>query len=287
MRLRNPLFAPADSERKVTKAYASEADAVILDLEDSIAPSAKAAARKAATDRLASDTGRPGIIVRVNPRDTEWYLPDLAAVAPRQPDAILLSKCAGPGDLQALDHHREALEVAAGLPVCGIGVLALVTETAASLRCMDYAGVTPRLLALLFSAEDLAADLGIAARDADGAHPAPIAAARSALLIAATQARVPALDTPWPDPRDPAGLQAEIAAAARDGFAGKLCIHPGQLQAAALAFTPSPGRVRWATAVVDLFAANPNAGVLTLDGKMLDRPHLKLAERILAAAAPD
>ncbi len=168
MRLRNPLFAPADSERKVIKAYASEADAVILDLEDSIAPSAKAAARNAATARLASDTGRPGIIVRVNPRDTEWYLPDLAAVAPRRPDAILLPKCAAPADLQALDHHLEALEVAAGLPVGGIGVLALVTKTAASLRCMDYAGVTPRLFALLFGAEDLAADFGIGARDADG-----------------------------------------------------------------------------------------------------------------------
>ena len=180
MRLRNPLFAPADSERKVTKAYASAADAVILDLEDSVAPSAKPAARNAAAARLASDAGRPGIIVRVNPRDTEWYLPDLAAVVPVQPEAILLPKCTGPADLQALDHHLEALEVATGLPVGGIGVLALATETAASLRCMDYAGVTPRLLALLFGAEDLAADLGIEARDVDGAHTAPIAAARSA-----------------------------------------------------------------------------------------------------------
>jgi len=286
MKLRNPLFAPADSERKVAKACASKADAVILDLEDSVAPSAKLAARQAVADRLASDTGRPGIIVRVNPRGTEWYLPDLAAVVPRQPDAILLPKCTGPGDLHALDHHLEALEAAAGLRVGGIGVLALATETAASLRCMDYAGVTPRLLALLFGAEDLAADLGIGARDADGAHTAPIAAARSALLVAAAQARVPALDTPWPDPRDPAGLQAEIAAAVRDGFAGKLCIHPDQVEPAASAFTPSPERVRWATAVVDLFAANPNAGVLTLDGKMLDRPHLILAKRIVAAASP-
>lgn len=144
MRLRNPLFAPADSRRKVAKAYASTADAVTLDLEDSIAPSAKLAARKAVTDRLASDTGRPGIIVRVNSRDTEWHLPDLAVVVPRQPDAILLPKCTGPGDLHALDHHLEALEAAAGLRVGGIGVLALATETVASLRCMNYAGVTLR-----------------------------------------------------------------------------------------------------------------------------------------------
>ncbi len=287
MKLRNPLFVPADSERKVTKAYASEADAVILDLEDSIAPLAKTAARQAAATRLASDSGRPGIIVRINPRDTEWYLPDLVALVPRQPEAILLPKCTGPCDLQALDHHLEALEVSMGVPVGGIGVLALATETAASLRCMDYAGVTSRLLALLFGAEDLAADLGIEARDGNGVHTAPIAAARSALLIAAVQARVPALDTPWPDLHDPAGLQAEIAAAARDGFAGKLCIHPDQLLPTEAAFTPSPERVRWAAAVSALFASDPNAGVLTLDGKMLDRPHLKLAERILAAASPD
>ncbi len=216
------------------------------------------------------------------------YLPDLVALVPRQPEAILLPKCTGPGDLQALDHHLEALEVAMGVPVGSIGVLALATETAASLRCMDdYAGVTPRLLALLFGAEDLAADLGIGARDANGVHTVPIAAARSALLIAAAQARVPALDTPWPDPHDPAGLQAEIAAAVRDGFAGKLCIHPDQLLPAEAAFTPLLERVRWAAAVSALFAADPDAGVLTLDGKMLDRPHLKLAERILAAASPD
>lgn len=287
MKLRNPLFAPADSERKVTKALASAADAVILDLEDSIAPTAKAAARGAAATLLASNLGRPGVIVRINARDTEFYLPDIAAVVPGRPEAILLPKCTGPDDLRALDQQLDALEVMCGLPLGGIGVLALATETAASLRRLDYAGVTSRLRALVFGAEDLAADLGIAARREDGTHTAPIAAARSALLVAAAEARVPALDTPWPDPRDPAGLQGETAAAARDGFAGKLCIHPDQLEAAAAAFTPAPERVRWATAVVDLFATNPTAGVLTLDGKMLDRPHLILAERIIAAASLD
>jgi len=139
----------------------------------------------------------------------------------------------------------------------------------------------------LFGAEDLAADLGIGARDANGVLTAPIAAARSALLIAAAQARVPALDTPWPNPRDPVVLQAEIAAAVRDGFAGKLCIHPDQLLPAEAAFTPSPERVQWAIAVIDLFTANPGAGVLMLNGKMLDRPHLILAERILMDAPSD
>jgi citrate lyase subunit beta/citryl-CoA lyase len=286
MRLRTPLFAPADSERKVAKALASNADAVILDLEDSVASTAKDGARATAAALLASAPDRPGIIVRVNPRDTAWYLSDLAAVVPGRPAAILLPKCTGPADLRAIDHHLEALETASGLPMGGIGVLALVTETAASLRRLNYSGITPRLRALLFGAEDLAADLGISPRDADGLYTAPIAAARSALLIAAAQAGVPAVDTPWPNPRDPAGLQAEITAAVRDGFVGKLCIHPDQVAPAAAAFTSPPERVRWAVAVRDLFAANLDAGVLTLDGKMVDRPHLKLAERILAAAPP-
>jgi citrate lyase subunit beta/citryl-CoA lyase len=284
MKLRNPLFAPADSERKVAKALASRADAVILDLEDSVAPGAKDAARAAAAKLLTSGLTRPGMIVRVNPRDTTWYLRDLAAVVPGGPAAILLPKCTGPADLQALDHQLEALEAASDLPVGDIGVLALVTETAASLRNMDYARVTPRLRALVFGAEDLAADLGISPRDKGGSLNAPIAAARAAALIAAAQAQVPALDTPWPDPRNPRGLEAEIAAAVRDGFAGKLCIHPDQIEPAAAAFTPAPDQVTWAAAVRDLFAANPDAGVLSLHGKMVDRPHLKLAERILAAA---
>jgi citrate lyase subunit beta/citryl-CoA lyase len=179
MKLRNPLFAPADSERKVAKALATSADAVILDLEDSVAPAAKDAARSAATTLLTAGPARPGLIVRVNPRDTTWYLRDLAAVVPGRPAAILLPKCTGSADLQALDHHLEVLEAASGLPVGDIGVLALVTETAASLRNMDYAGVTSRLRALAFGAEDLAADLGISPRDGEGLLNAPIAAARA------------------------------------------------------------------------------------------------------------
>src|SRR4051812_2681866 len=154
MKLRTLLFAPADSERKITKALASSADAVILDLEDSVAASAKDAARAGAAKALASSSERPGLIVRINPRDTVWYLPDLVAVVPQAPVAVLLPKCTCPDDLHALDHHLEALETASGLPVGAIGVLALVTETAASLRSMAYAGVTPRLRALLFGAED-------------------------------------------------------------------------------------------------------------------------------------
>ena len=285
MKLQTLLFCPADAERKVSRALDSAADAVILDLEDSVAASAKAAARAAAVHVLAGATTRPDLVVRINPQDTCWYLPDLVAVVPHKPRAVLLPKCTSPDALRRLDHHLEALEVANGLPAGMIAILALVTETAASLRCMAYDGVTPRLRALLFGAEDLAADFGISPRHVDGTLTAPIAAARAALLVAAAQAQVPAIDTPWPDPRDPAGLQAEIAAAVRDGFAGKLCIHPNQLAPVAAAFTPPPERVRWAEAVHRLFMDHPTSGVLVLNGKMIDRPHLKLAERILEAVA--
>jgi citrate lyase subunit beta/citryl-CoA lyase len=278
MKLRSLLFAPGDSERKAAKALASDADGVILDLEDSVAPDRKATARAMVAALL--PVARP-VVVRVNPRDTPWYLADLVAAVPGRPTAIMLPKCSGPHDLLALDHHLEALETASGLPVGGIGVLALVTETALSLRCLDYAGSPRRLLALCFGAEDLSADLGIAPRGPGGAYSAPIVAARSAMLLAAAQAGVPALDTPWPDPKDADSMVREATDAARDGFSGKLCIHPAQIAPANAAFTPSAERMLWAQRVTAAFAAAPEAGVLTLDGAMIDQPHLKLARRIL------
>ncbi len=282
MKLRTLLFAPGDSARKAEKALASTADGVILDLEDSVAAGAKAGAR-AMVAAMLPGLSRAGVVVRVNPLGTEWYLADLAAVVPGRPAALMLPKCTGVADLVALDHHLEALETAAGLEVGGIGVVALVTETAASLLAMDYRGAPARLRALCFGAEDLSADLGISPRG-PGGYLSAVAAARAMTLVAAAAAGVPAVDTPWPDPRDPAGLAAEAAAAAADGFAGKLCIHPDQLGAVAAAFTPDAARVAWAVAVRDGFAARPGAGVFVLDGKMIDRPHLRLADRILTAA---
>lgn len=284
MRLRSPLFAPGDSARKAEKALASPADAVILDLEDSVAPAAKPAARAMVAALLPGIARGRGVIVRINPHGTEWYLADLAAVVPGRPDAVLLPKCAGADDLLALDHHLEALETAAGLLVGSIGVLPLVTETAGSVLAMPaMAAAARRVIGFCFGAEDLSADLGIAPRRADHSFPAAIAHARAAMLVAAAAAGVPALDTPWPDPRDPEGLAREAATAAEDGFAGKLCIHPGQIAPVNAAFTPAPDQLAWARKVRDAFAANPGAGVFALDGKMIDRPHLKLAERILAA----
>lgn len=288
LKLRNLLFAPGDSARKSEKALASAADGVILDLEDSVALNQKAIARDMVA-ALLPGLVRPhleqsGVFVRVNPRGTPFYLADLAAVVPGRPAAIMLPKCTGLHDLLALDHHLEALETASGQEPGSIAVVALVTETAESLLSMDYRGAPSRLAGLCFGAEDLSADLGVSPRYGQpGAYPAPIAAARAATLIAAAAAGIPALDTPFPDPRDPAGLVAEAEAAARDGFAGKVCIHPDQVAPIAAAFTPSPDRVAWAIAVRDGFAERPGAGVFVLDGKMIDRPHLRLAERILAS----
>lgn len=286
MKLRSLLFAPGDSARKIDKALGIGADGVILDLEDSVAASAKEAARAQVTERLPGLAGRGDIVVRVNPRSTAWYLADLAAVVAGRPAAILLPKCTGPDDLAALDHHLEVLETAAGHMVGGIKVLALVTETAASLLAMPGPGAAGmgRVLAFCFGAEDLSSDLGIPPRLADQSYPAAIAHARAAMLVAAAAAGVAALDTPWPDHRDPVGLAKEAGVAAADGFAGKVCIHPDQVGPINAAFTPDPARVDWARRVRDGFAANPNAGVFALEGKMIDRPHLRLAERILAAA---
>jgi len=284
MKLRSPLFAPGDSARKMAKALASEADAVVLDLEDAVVDANKEAAR-AAVAALLPTLSRPGVIVRVNPRGTPWYLADLAAVVPGRPAAMLLPKCAGPEDLGALDRHLEALETAAGLTAGSIGVLALVTETAASVVALgQYREVPRRLVAFVFGAEDLSADLGISPRGPDGAYPAPVAVARAQTLVAAAACGVVALDTPFPDPRDPEGMRREAEAAAADGFAGKVLIHPAQIAQAHAAFSPSPERLRWARAVRDGFAARPDAGTFALDGKMVDRPHLKLALRILDAA---
>ena len=286
MRLRSPLFAPGDSARKIEKAVASAADAVIIDLEDSVAASAKEASRPAVAGAVRANRGRD-IIVRVNPRGTQWYLGDLAVVIPSRPGAILLPKCTGAADLRALDHHMEALEAASGFEIGSIKVIALVTETAPSLFTLgQYAGVANRLVALGFGAEDISGDLGVPPRRADGAYPAPVVAARAATLAAAAAAGIVAIDTPWTDFRDPGGLRAEAENAVADGFVGKFLIHPDQIEITNAVFSPSAEQLDWARRVRDAFAQNPDAGVFALDGKMIDRPHLRLATRILAAAEP-
>lgn len=287
MRLKTLLFAPGDSPRKTEKALASAADAVVLDLEDSVAAPAKPDARQVVAARLramADDPRRACAIVRVNPRGTPWYLDDLAAVIPAGTATVMLPKCTGPEDLRALDHHLEALEAAAGRPVGSVRVVPIVTETAASVFTLgQYGPVAGRVAAFCFGAEDISADLGVVPRP-NGAYTAAVVFARGAVLAAAASIGVPALDTPWPDPRDPEGLRREAEQAAADGFAGKILIHPDQIDIVNAVFTPPPEQVQWAERVRDHFAANPDAGVFALDGKMIDRPHYRLAQRILSAA---
>ncbi|MBV8704421.1 MAG: CoA ester lyase [Acetobacteraceae bacterium] len=287
MQLKSPLFAPGDSARKIDKALASAADAVILDLEDSVAAPAKPEARAAVAARLralGADPRRQSVIVRVNPRATPWYLADLAAVVPAGAAAVMLPKCDGPEALRALDHHLEALEAASGRAVGEVRVVAIATETAGSVFTLGaYAPAPARLAALCFGAEDISADLGAAPRHPDGGYNAAALFARAQVLAAAGALGVPAIDTPYPDPRDPDGLRREAALAAADGFAGKILIHPDQIDIVNAAFTPPPEQVRWAERVCAHFAANPDSGVFALDGKMIDRPHHRLALRVLAA----
>ena len=199
-------------------------------------------------------------------------------------DFVMLPKCGGSVDVARLADQLSALEVAANQPVGATAILPLVTETAAALAALDYRGASDRLRALIMAGEDLAADLGVDARDHRGMHPL-LADARRNVAVAAAAAGVPAIDTPFPDPRDAAGLATEASEAARLGFAGKLCIHPVQIEAVHTAFRPSAERITWAQAVIGAFSAAPGEGVTLLDGKMIDRAHLRLAERYVSAAS--
>lgn len=276
---RSLLFAPADSERKVSKALSSSADIVILDLEDAVAPPGKDKAREIACAALASPRARP-IAVRINAADTPWYLKDVAAIGVLAPEVIVLPKSSGSTDVLRLADQLSVLESLSGMPVGKTGILPLVTENAASLANLDYRTARSRLMALGFAGEDLAADLGIKGRDATGMNPL-LTHARLAVALAAATAGVPAIDTPFPDPSDPDGLKDETYEAARLGFSGKMCIHPGQIDAVHSAFCPSQTSLDWAQAVVAAFAATPGEGVTVLDGKMIDVAHLRLARRWL------
>jgi citrate lyase subunit beta / citryl-CoA lyase len=287
--VRSWLFVPGDSAAKQQKAAASAADALILDLEDSVAPERLREARERVRDFLASRRPRSAqqLWVRVNALASGKLADDLAATMPGAPDGYVLPKvsCA-----------REALEVADLLPSlerehgCAPGATKLVviaTETAHSLLALsDYATTAnARLAGLTWGAEDLSAALGATAYAADGSLTFTFELARSLCLIAAGAAGVPAVDGVCVDFRNTDALNREAARACRDGFLGKLAIHPAQVAPINAAFSPQPHEVARARAVVAAFAAAPEAGVLSLDGQMLDRPHLLRAQRILERAA--
>ncbi|HEY1259135.1 MAG TPA: CoA ester lyase [Stellaceae bacterium] len=285
--MRSFLFVPADSERKLARAPESGADALILDLEDSVVPQNRPLARAQARAFLES-TGAAAFRrwVRINPLAGDAALDDLAAVAPVRPDGILLPKCV-PEDLRRLDHYLDAFEAAAALPRGAIQIIAIATETPTALFALGgYAGVSARLAGITWGAEDLAASIGGNNRRLDGSYDDIYLLARSLCLAAAAAAGVAPIDTIYTDFRDAEGLASECAAARRSGFTGKMAIHPAQIAAINTAFSVAEAERAWARKVVELFAANPDAGTIALDGKMLDRPHLTLARRLLGLGAP-
>jgi citrate lyase subunit beta/citryl-CoA lyase len=287
--MRSLLFVPADSPAKLGKALGCGADALILDLEDSVAPERKLAARDGAVAFLAQalpQPGRPRLIVRVNALATGLTDADLDAVAAARPDAIMLPKAEGGASVVHVDAKLCVREALAGLDEGGIGIIPIATETAASLFVAGtYRDASRRLLALTWGAEDLATDLGAEAnRDADGRFLDPFRLARTLCLAGAAAAQVPALDTVYVDFRNEAGLRRECEAACRDGFAGKMAIHPAQVATINAVFTPKPEAVATARAIIAAFAATPGAGVIGIAGVMYDRPHIAKAERLLARA---
>ncbi|MCC7281180.1 MAG: CoA ester lyase [Acetobacteraceae bacterium] len=279
--LRSFLFVPADSERKLARAAEAEADVLLLDLEDSVGAERKKAARAMAADWLRS-AARPSAFVRVNAFDTGLTFLDLAAVMPARPDGIMLPKCAGAADVARLAAALDALEAREAIAPGGTRIMPIATETAGALFTLgQYAGASPRLVALTWGAEDLAAVVGARANKHRGRFDDLFRLARALCLAGAAAADVAAIDTVYPDFRDGTGFARECADARRMGFTGKMAIHPGQVSAINDAFTPSVEEREHAQAIVDAFAASPGAGVVSLHGRMVDRPHLIAARRLL------
>ncbi|WP_116089651.1 HpcH/HpaI aldolase/citrate lyase family protein [Sphingomonas crusticola] len=273
MRLRSLLFVPGDRPDRMEKALSSGADALILDLEDAVAPARKAEARLAVTSFLQRDRFIP-LLVRINPLGSPYIDDDLAAIRATHADAIMLPKAEGAASIRALANWT-------GLPI-----LPIATETPSAIFALgSYRDVVDRLFGLTWGAEDLPAAIGATtAREPDGRYTAPIETVRSLALFAAHSAGVAAIETVYPAFRDLDGLAAYAERGARDGFTGMMAIHPDQVRVINQAFTPGDAEVAAARAIVAAFAAEPEAGVLAVDGKMVDAPHLAQARRVLARA---
>ncbi|HET6630546.1 MAG TPA: CoA ester lyase [Woeseiaceae bacterium] len=282
---RSFLFVPADSEKKLEKAAGSGADALIVDLEDSVVPAERPRARGIAKEFL---EGRhaPALWVRINPLDTEDALVDLSELMPTAPAGIVLPKPEGADDALRLAEMLGELEQENNLPVGQTRILPIATERPAALLALGgYARATPRLAGLTWGAEDLSTALGaLATRDEQGRWLPAFELARSLCLIAAAAAEVPAIDTVFTDFRNIAGLEDYCARARRDGFCGMLAIHPSQVPVINRAFVPSAGEIERARRIVALFEDNPEAGALGMDGEMIDRPHWLKARRVIELA---
>lgn len=275
MRLRSLLFVPGDRPDRMDKALASGADALILDLEDSVTPSNKVEARAAIAAFLARPHPGVGRWVRINPLDSGMTQDDLAAA--EGADGIVLPKSGTGTDVAGLD---------AMLGGSTAQILPIASETPAAVFGLgSYAGCSPRLAGVTWGAEDLPAAIGASSsREADGSYTAPYEMVRALTLFGAHAAGVAAIETVYPDFRNLAGLEAYCARAMRDGFTGMMAIHPAQVPVINAAFTPSAEAVARARRVIEAFADNPGVGALQLDGKMIDAPHLKQAQALIARA---
>ncbi len=284
MRLRSLLFVPGDSARKLEKAKGTGADALILDLEDSVALAAKAEARAHVASMIDTAPRDWALFVRPNAADSGLFDTDLDAVVRPGLDALLIPKAEGGEDIAAIGAKLDALEAARGLALGSVKIAVVATETPrAVFGLASYTPPHPRLIALTWGAEDLGAAVGSTAnRDESGGFTEPYRIVRSLCLFAAASAGVAPIDTLHADFRDLAGLAADCRAARRDGFVGRLAIHPDQVAVINAAFSPTEAEIAHARRIVDAFAANPGAGTLGLDGKMIDKPHLKAAQRLLA-----
>jgi len=281
---RSYLFVPADSERKMARVMDAGADAVILDLEDSVAADARPAARESAREFLVN---KPNVWVRINPIDTDDAVADLEAVMPSAPAGIVLPKPRSADDAVQLAARLDDLEAAHGLEAGQTRIIAICTERPEALFSLrSYAtAATPRLAGLSWGAEDLSAAVGATAnRHENGNWLPPYELARSLCLFAAAAAEVVAIDTVYTDFRDSKGLAKYAGNARRDGFSGMLAIHPGQVEVINQAFAPTTAELEWAERVVAVFEQNPGAGTTGMDGKMIDRPHLVQAKRIVELA---
>ncbi|MEO1253084.1 MAG: CoA ester lyase [Pseudomonadota bacterium] len=285
---RSLLFIPADSDKKIAKAESIPADLIILDLEDAVAAEARPEAREKALRYLKSPRrdGGSARFIRVNPADSDDFEKDLEAVMAGAPDGIVLPKAHAPDDILVLGARLSKYENALRLEARSTRILPVATETPKALFSLgEYAKVNERLAGLTWGAEDLGAAVGALSKKGEaGEWSDPFALARSLCLFAASSAGVPAIDTLYADFRDDEGLAASARRARRDGFTGKLAIHPAQVETINAAFTPEPEEIAEAQAIIDLFAANPRAGALSYKGRMVDWPHLVQARKIVALA---
>jgi citrate lyase subunit beta/citryl-CoA lyase len=290
--LRSLLFVPGDSERKQAKAIGSGADALILDLEDSVAVAQLPAARQRVRELLQSQTdrSRQQLWVRVNALSSGILLQDLAAVFPGVPDGIVLPKATSAADVAEVSHYLSAFEAREGQVPDSTRLVVIATETPEALLNLNSYGpvlasdprTRGRLAGLTWGSEDLSAAMGVTHKtDRQGSLTFTFQLARSLCVVSATALGVQAIDGVYLDFRDTEGLKRDIESARRDGFSGKLAIHPDQVGPINEVFIPGPAEVEWAKRIVAAFAASPDAGVLSLDGQMIDKPHLVQARRIL------